>query len=374
MKNKQLIMGLVGLVALVALVVWGVKHFHFDLGVFRSQLALARWDVIGLSVACIYVAYMFRSARWALLLKHNKRVGLFSLLGTQVMGFTAVALIGRVADPIRPYLVAKKTGLPVSSQVAVYIVERLFDAGSMAVIFSVAMLGVPYDVLMKATSHSHLVSLLGAHSPFWAAFAARYGGLILTLMGASFLVAVRLAGGLMATLAERSFGVFSAKLGKAAGEKIRGFHAGLDTMRTFGEFSAVAGVSLVMWVLIAGAYFEGCRAFVASPQLAAMTPSQCVLLMVGSGSASILQLPILGWFWQIAAVAAMLTGLLGANAEAATACAAVLLLTTFLAIVPVGLIWAQFEHVSLRRVAEESELASEGVAPEDPVGQVGTAR
>jgi hypothetical protein len=129
-----------------------------------------------------------------------------------------------------------------------------------------------------------------------------------------------------------------------------------------------------MWVLIAGAYFEGCRAFVASPQLAAMTPSQCVLLMVGSGSASILQLPILGWFWQIAAVAAMLTGLLGANAEAATACAAVLLLTTFLAIVPVGLIWAQFEHVSLRRVAEESELASEGVAPEDPVGQVGTAR
>jgi hypothetical protein len=37
---------------------------------------------------------------------------------------------------VRPYLVAKKTGLPLSSQMAVYIVERLFDAGSMALIFS----------------------------------------------------------------------------------------------------------------------------------------------------------------------------------------------------------------------------------------------
>ena len=78
----------------------------------------------------------FARVRWALLLAHNKKVPLFSLLGTQVIGFTAVALIGRVADPVRPYLVAKKTGLPISSQIAVYIVERLFDAGSMALIFS----------------------------------------------------------------------------------------------------------------------------------------------------------------------------------------------------------------------------------------------
>jgi hypothetical protein len=30
---------------------------------------------------------------------------------------------------------------------------------------------------------------------------------------------------------------------------------------------------------------------------------------------------------------------------------------TFLGIVPVGLIWARFEHVSLRKVTTESELA-----------------
>lgn len=60
-----------------------------------------------------------------------------------MIGFTAVALIGRVADPVRPYLVAKKTGLPLANQIAVYIVERIFDMGTIALVFSVAMLWIP---------------------------------------------------------------------------------------------------------------------------------------------------------------------------------------------------------------------------------------
>ena len=362
MKKSRLILGLVVFAGLAALVYWGRNRIHFDLGVFRAQLAQANWIKIALSAACIYVAYAIRSARWAQLLKHNKKVAPFSLLGTQVMGFTAVALIGRVADPVRPYLVAKKTGLPLSSQIAVYIVERLFDAGSMALIFSIAMLWVPYADVMQATSHSHMISLLGARSPALAAFAARYGGLVLTLLGALFLVAVRLAGNAVASIAERTFGLFSKKLGTAAGEKIRAFHAGLDTMRTFSEFGVTAGLSLLHWALIAVAYYEGIQAFSASPQLAAVTPSKCVLLMIASGGASIFQLPILGWFTQIAIVAAALTGLFGANAEAATACAAILLVTTFLAVIPVGLIWARFDHVNLRKVTVESEHADQTLA------------
>jgi uncharacterized membrane protein YbhN (UPF0104 family) len=367
LKKRQWILGLVVLAALVALLFWGRHRITFDFGVFRSQLAQANWAKIALSAACIYVAYAIRSVRWAQLLKHNKKLAPFSLLGTQVIGFTAVALIGRVADPVRPYLVAKKTGLPLSSQIAVYIVERLFDAGSMALIFSIAMLWVPYADVRRATSHSHMISVLGAQSPALAAFAARYGGLVLTLFGALFLVAVRLAGNTVASIAERTFGLFSKKLGTAAGEKIRAFHAGLDTMRTFGEFSVTAGLSIVHWVLIAAAYFVGVQAFSASPELAAITPPKCVLLMIASGGASIFQLPILGWFTQIAIVAAALTGLFGANAEAATACATVLLVTTFLAIIPVGLIWAQLEHVSLRKVTVESEHAGETLPEEKSV-------
>jgi hypothetical protein len=90
------------------------------------------------------VGYIFHSVRWSLLLRHNKRVPPLALLGTQVIGFTAVALIGRLADPVRPYLVSKKTGLSLSTQFAVYIVERLFDFGAMALIIcSVILLAPP---------------------------------------------------------------------------------------------------------------------------------------------------------------------------------------------------------------------------------------
>jgi Uncharacterised protein family (UPF0104). len=365
LKRSQLIVGLIVIVALAGLIIWARDRVHFDFALFRAQLERADWIKIAASAGCIYVAYAFRSARWAQLLKHNQHVGPFSLLGTQVIGFTAVALIGRVADPVRPYLVSKKTGLPLSSQLAVYVVERLFDMGSMALIFSVAMLSVPYADIMRVTQESHTISRLGAHSPALAAFAAQYGGLVLTLLGALFLVAVRWAGATVANIAEKSFGIFSNKLGLAAGEKIRAFHAGLDTMRTFGEFGITAVLSISMWVLIAGAYLLGCRAFVASPELAMLTPSKCVLLMVASGSASVFQLPVFGWFTQIGIVAAAITAIAGAAAEPATACAAILLLTTFLAIVPAGLIWAQFENVSLRRVALESEHAAEDAEDHD---------
>jgi uncharacterized protein (TIRG00374 family) len=350
LKKKQLILGLVVLVALGALVVWGRDKIHFDFGEFRAQLALANWGKIALGATCIYLAYIFRSVRWALLLRHNKKVPLLALLGTQVIGFTAVALIGRIADPVRPYLVAKKTGLPLSNQFAVYIVERLFDAGAMALIFCAAILLTPPG----AMPHPELVR----KTAYW--------GLLLTVLGALFLVAVRMAGGWLAAFLEDALGLLSKKLGAAVANKIRTFRTGLDTMRSFSDFASVISLSLGMWVLIALAYLETCQAFVASPELASMTPAKCVLLMVVSGGASIFQLPVLGWFTQIGFVTAALSKFFGAAWEPATACAAMLLVVTFLSIIPIGLIWAQFEHVSLRKITEESEHASEDLPQDEP--------
>jgi hypothetical protein len=366
LKKSHWILGLVVIIALVALGIWARGRIHFDFAVFRSQLAMADWRKIGIGTACIYLAYVFRSVRWALLLRHNKKVAPFSLLGTQVIGFTAVALIGRVADLVRPYLVAKRTGLPLGSQVAVYIVERLFDAGSMALIFSVAMIWVPADEIMKATAHSGPIAHLALHHPYLALLCARYGGLAVTLLGALFLVVVHVAGPAVAAFFERCLSPISKNLGQSVGDKIRTFHSGLDTMRSFSDFAATASLSIGMWLVIACAYFETCRAFVASPELAFITPAKCVLLMIASGGASIIQLPIIGWFSQIGLVAVTLTGVLNASPEAGLACAATLLLVTFLGVVPVGLIWARFEHVSLRKITAESEHAEEELEGKEP--------
>jgi uncharacterized membrane protein YbhN (UPF0104 family) len=362
LKRSRWIAGLVVLAALAALAFWARTRVHFDFGVFWSQVALADWRFIGLAAACIYLGFVFRAFRWSLLVRHTQKVSTLSLVGSQVIGFTAVALIGRVADPVRPYLIAKKTGLALSSQIAVYIVERLLDAGSMALIFSIAMMWVPGDQILNATAHSGPLARLAPQHHLLALFIARYGGLCLTLLGTLFLFAVRLSGNSVAAIFERVFGLVSRSLGHAVAHKIRQFHAGLDTMRSFGDFAAVAGVSLSMWLLITLAYFETCRAF---PDLASITAPKCVLLMVASGTASVIQLPVLGWFSQIGLVAVAISGILGAKAEVATACAATLLVVTFLGIVPVGLLWAHFDHVSLRKVALESEHASEDLAAKE---------
>ncbi|HEX7728401.1 MAG TPA: lysylphosphatidylglycerol synthase transmembrane domain-containing protein [Terracidiphilus sp.] len=355
MTKKQLVLGLIVAALIAAIVYWGRGRIHFDFALFRAQVAQADWRKILLGIGCIYLAYVFRSARWARLIRPSKRVSTLSLLGTQVMGFTAVALIGRVADPVRPYLVAKKTGIELSSQVAVYIVERLFDMGSMALIFSVAMLWVPEAQIIQATSHSKLVSTLAMNSPQLAAFAARYGGLVLTIFGALFLLLIKISGNALASVCEHALSLVSKSMGHAVGHKIRAFHKGLDTMQSTSDFFAVTALSLGMWVLIAYSYLVTCQSFTASPELVALTAPKCVLLMASSGAASVIQLPIIGWFTQIGIVAGALVGIAGAKLEAATACAAMLLLVTFLSVVPVGLTWAQFENVSLRKVTHESE-------------------
>lgn len=365
MKKGQLILGVVVLAALAGLALWARHRVHFDFGLFRSQVALADWRMICAGIGCIYAGYLFRSVRWARLVRHNQKIGPLTLVGTQVMGFTAVALIGRVADPVRAYLVSKKTGLPLGSQIAVYIVERLMDAGSMALIFSIALLWVPSDQILKVTAHSGWLARLAQNHQILAVMIARFGGLALTILGAAFLVLVRLSGGAVASFFEHAFRPLSKNLAQSVGHKVRTFHAGLDTMRSLGDFAAVASLSVGMWLLIALAYFVTTRAFVASPQLATLTPPKCVLLMIASGSASIVQLPVIGWFSQIGLVAVALAAVLGASAEAATACAATLLLVTFLSIIPVGLIWAQIEHVSLRKVTAESGHAEEALVVDE---------
>ncbi len=365
MKKSRWILGLVVLAALAALALWARNRIHFDFHVFASQVALADWRKIALAVACIYVAFVFRAVRWAVLMRHNKAVPLFSLVGVQIIGFTAVALIGRVADPTRPYLVAKKTGEPLGSQIAVYIVERLFDFGSLALIVSLALLWIPQSALAAAPGQSgffsHLFSPLIHRFPILSVIFARFGALLITMAAVLVLVAVRLSGSAVANLFERIFGFISKSVGRAVAHKIRTFHAGLDIIHNFSDFGISAAISLGMWILILLSYVETVHAFTASPALAGLTLPKCALLLMISGSVSVLQLPIIGWFSQIAFVAAALSSFFGAAPEASTACSATLLLATFLSAIPVGLVWARFDHVSLRKVAAESEQAEEQV-------------
>jgi hypothetical protein len=344
MKKKPWILYLVGAVLLGALLWYVHQRVHFQWSVFRDQLQHVDWRRIGIAVAMILFCYWLRAARWAVLIRPQKKVSAATLWGTQVIGFTGVALFGRLADLVRPYLVAKRTQLTLSSQVAVYTVERMFDLAASALIFSGALLLAPD----RATLPHHDAL---QHAALFA--------LVLTVVLALFALSVRASGRVIAGIAEKSLGSISPALGASVGNKIRAFRDGLDSIATIGDFFWAIGLSLLMWGFITAAYLEVTRSFVLSPELSSMTLARCLVLMAASMAGSVIQLPVIGWFTQIGFTTGLMQKIFNVQFEPALACGTMLLIVTFMSVVPLGLIWARIEHVSLKRVSEESEELAE---------------
>ncbi len=343
MTKRNGLLWLVGVVGLAVLVYLFRSKIQFDWGMFWHQLRYVSVGHILAGIALIYGTYWLRAVRWAVFVSPTKKVSAASLLGSQFIGFTAVALFGRLADLTRPYLVARRIGLSLSSQIAVYTIERMFDLGAAAVIFSCALAFTPKD-----SPH---------HDVFVRAGVLSMGA---TLAIALFAAAVRVAGEAVAAFARGTVGLVSKAAGESISTKILGFRDGLNAIASAKEFGVVVLLSLAMWGMIGFAYLQTVQAFVNTPELSELTFSRTMLLMAASIGGSLLQLPIIGWFTQIAVTAAAMHTFYGAPIEAATACGAVLLIVTFLCIIPTGFIYSQVEHVSLKKVAAESEAAGKG--------------
>jgi hypothetical protein len=337
MKNRKGL--LVALLTLIlALIVFANRgRIHFDWAVFFAQLRHISWPHIALAIALIYSTFWLRATRWSVFLSATKSVCPLALVGPQFIGFTAVALFGRLADVLRPALVAKRIQLSVSSQVAVYTIERMFDLGAAAIIFSSALLFAPRDL-----PHHEVFVRTGIFS------------LAGTAAIALFAVLIRVAGSAIAKLIHAVLGGLSKSLAESITSKVLSFRDGLNAISSARDFLITALISLTMWALIGLAYVQTLHAFVTTPQLATITFSRTMLLMAASIGGSLLQLPIVGWFTQIAVTAAAMNAFYGAPIEAATACGALLLVVTFLSIIPAGLLFARLEHVSLKNVTSES--------------------
>jgi hypothetical protein len=330
-----------GLIVLVIVVVVFRGRIHFDFAIFWLQLRSVAWSHEAIAVGLVYATYWARAARWAVMVSPTKKIGLFSTVGSQFIGFTAVGLFGRLADLTRPYLIAKRVGLPISSQIAVYTIERMFDLGSAAIIFSSALAFTP-----KGLPHHEVFVKAGLYS------------LAGTLFLAVFAIVVRAAGGAVAAVARSLVGGLSKGAAESISQKILDFRDGLNALSSFKEFAMVLAVSLVMWAGIGMAYVETLHGFVRTPELAGISYPQTMLLMGASIGGSMLQLPVVGWFTQIGVTATAMRTFYGAPVESATACGALLLVVLSLSILPAGFLFAQIQRVSLKKAAEESEAAA----------------
>src|ERR1700761_1575011 len=222
MKKQSAVLWVVGGLVLVAFVAIFRDRMHFDWAMFLAQLRYVSLGHIAAAIALIYVTYCLRALRWSVFLSPTKKVSAASLLGSQFIGFTAVALFGRLADLTRPYLVARRTNLPLSSQVAVYTIERMFDLGAAAVIFSCALAFTPKN--------------LPHHEVFVRSGVLSMGA---TLAIAVFAGAIRVAGGAVAGFARGTVGLVSKSAGESISTKVLGFRDGLNALSSVRDFVVV---------------------------------------------------------------------------------------------------------------------------------------
>ena len=342
MNKRSGILWFAALIVLVLVVLIFRGRIHFDWAMFWSQLKHVEWKHEAVAVGLVYATYWMRSARWAVLVSPAKKIGLFSTVGSQFIGFTAVGLFGRLADLTRPYLIAKKIGLSLSSQIAVYTIERMFDLGSAAIIFSSALAFTPKD-----QPHHEIFVKAGMYS------------LAGTLFLAVFALIVRAAGAAVAAFSRSVLGHVSKGAAESISQKILDFRDGLNALSSFKEFVIVLTISVAMWAGIGLAYVQILHGFADTRELATISYSQTMLLMGASIGGSLLQLPIVGWFTQIGVTAAAMRTFYGSPIESATACGALMLTVLSLSIIPAGFLFAQVERVSLKNAAQESGAAAE---------------
>jgi uncharacterized protein (TIRG00374 family) len=346
MDKKRIVASLAVFCILATLVYLQYKHWQsFDWGTFWAQTHRIKKIHVLHGIALVYAAYVLRALRWKMFLKPVRpKVKVISLVPPMVIGFTGLALLGRAGEFIRPYLVARRTQLPFSSQLAVWAVERVFDVGAFAVLIVLAIF-LP----------SALQSI--PHPEYYRRF--RDAGFVLTLgvaAAAAGAVLISRGGEAIAQWIENRSSHLSSGFGHRLAQKVREFGMGLNTIHGPWSLLSLALLSVGIWYVTALAYQEVTHSY--GVEALEIPVSQLLILMGASMAGSMLQLPAVGGGSQMATIAT-LSSVFDVPPEMAASCGILLWLVTFAAVVPVGLALAHHERLSLRKLSEESHKAEE---------------
>jgi len=352
MDKKRILASVVVFLILAILVYLQYRHWRtFDWGTFWSQTHRIKKLHVLHGIALIYLGYIMRAVRWKIFLQPVRpKTTVREMVSPTLVGFTGLALLGRAGEFIRPYLIARRTDLSFSSQLAVWGVERIFDLGAFTILMMLAIF-LP----------SALPSI--PHPEYYLRF--REIGFILTALVVGTTVAAVVIGrngDVAAQWVERRFSHLASNLGHKIAQKIREFGMGLNTIHGPLSMLWLTLVSVGMWYVIALSYQEVTHAY--GVDALEIPVSQLLILMFASMLGSMLQLPAVGGGSQMATIAT-LSSVFDVPPEMAASCVILLWLVTFAAVVPIGLMLAHHERLSLRKLSVESHRAEEEVEKSD---------
>jgi uncharacterized protein (TIRG00374 family) len=314
-KLLVVVVGL-GVLGFVAYRARGLFHFgDFSGAKLFHALRDANLFLLALSVLAIYGCYALRSLRWKVFQQNLGPSRFWNVYAMTLAGFSAVFLLGRAGEPARPLLLARKEKLPVSGMFGIYVLERLFDAASTAVIAAIGLL------LFQTHAHAGETT-----SKLQAAAKTTGSVLFVAVLGAAVvLVYLRLHG--TALLERRLHGVVAAHGWKAKfAVMILGFARGVQTIGSWGQLALAVLYSTVHWFLVLLVYLWVSHSF--GGKLGSISLSDAMLVMAFTLVGSAVQVPGVGGGSQAGSIIAY-TAIFGVEREPAVAAAIVMWLISF---------------------------------------------
>lgn len=324
----------------VVLLVRRALESGFDWALFRLTLRSAHWPWLAAAWALAVLSYWGRSERWLVLLRPlAPNASSAALFRDTAIGYTALTLLGRAGEIVRPWLIARSNGVPVSSQISAWVLERIYDTLIVLSAFGFALLSTTDHLL---TSHPALHRLVDA------------GGAMMGALGAICLAVLVTMHGVPRALEERLQGL-AAILPESRREAASRFITStLSTLQAANSWSAVLrllGWSVVEWLILIAAYVAVFQAF---PETRPLTLVQvlCFLGFVSFGS--IVHIPGIGGGVQLASIL-VLSEYFHIPLAASTGIALVAWATSFLGIMPLGLVLALRQGISWTQLKSASK-------------------
>jgi len=283
------------------------------------------WVLAG--VLAVYATYLVRALRWKALMKQLKAApSLWNLFSATVIGFAAIGVLGRAGEMVRPYLVARKEALPLSGQLAVWLVERCFDVLTLLVTAALALGRFDAAGLRNSPALADALHTSGR----LIAFA--------TLALVILMIALR-------NFAEPIVNRIASRLPRRLSgleHHLRAFEEGTRGLHNLRALTVCILYSAAEWILIALCYAAVFNSFSGGLRL---TPSQTLIFMGCVMAGSVVNIPGVGGGIQVASVL-VLTELFGLRPEPAASISLLIWALTFLAVVPPALLLMLFEGLT----------------------------
>src|SRR6266581_4534961 len=271
------------LLILTVIVIGGLYRafgWDFNWSLFVSSL----WNIqpwwLTLSIAATLLTYVVRAVRWQVLLNPLKSIPMGPLISTNVLGFSAIFLLGRAGELVRPLWLTRQERIPLTASVATVIVERVLDMLMLLMLFGLALVAVQ---LPSATEHSVAVAKMKAAA--WLMVALSTAGIL-------FLFFFR---------SKIDWIVSYVPFAKVR-SLLKNFSSGLAFLDRTSSFGLALAHTFVVWVVIVLQFW-----FMLLGMNFRFSVAAATLVMVGAAVGSVAQLPGIGGGFQALYIFCMTT-------------------------------------------------------------------